>query len=79
MELPSPDEPGLDAFGLDALGLPPTDASGDIDVAQIEWNLRLSPAERLRPIAAAREFAEAARTARIRRYGFDPADSRSPE
>jgi hypothetical protein len=74
MEPPTPAE-----LGLNERGLPPSDPTGDIDLNQIEWNLRLTPAERLRPIAAMREFAEAARAARIRRYGFDPADPGSPE
>ncbi len=66
--------PTNEELGLDERGFPPTDESGDVDLNQIEWNLRLTPAERLRPIAAMREFAEAARAARIRLYGFDPAD-----
>jgi hypothetical protein len=73
------EHPTHSELGLDERGFPPTDESGDIDINQIEWNLRLTPAERLRPIQAAREFAEAARAARIRLYGFDPADPGSPE
>jgi hypothetical protein len=66
-------------LGLNERGFPPTDESGDVDINQIEWNLRLTPAERLRRIDAIREFTEAARLDRIRRYGFDPADPGSPE
>ncbi|MBI4582022.1 MAG: hypothetical protein HY718_20160 [Planctomycetes bacterium] len=66
-------------LGLDDRGLPPTDESGDIDLNQLEWNLRLTPAERLHRVEAIREFSEAARLDRIRRYGFDPADPGSPE
>ncbi len=65
--------------GLDNRGFPQTDESGDVDVNQIEWNLRLTPAERLRRADAVREFTEAARRDRIRRYGFDPADAGSAE
>jgi hypothetical protein len=61
-------------LGLDDHGFPPTDESGDIDLNQLEWNLRRTPAERLHAAAAIREFTEAARRDRIRRYGFDPAD-----
>jgi hypothetical protein len=60
--------------GLDDRGFPLTDETGDVDINQIEWNLRLTPAERLRRAEAIRGFAEAARADRIRRYGFDPAD-----
>ncbi len=67
--------PTNEELGLDARGMPPTDQTGDVDVNQIEWNLRLTPAERLRRVDAIREFTEAARLDRIRRYGFDPADS----
>lgn len=61
-------------LGLDDRGFPPTDESGDIDLNQLEWNLQRTPAERLRVAEAIREFTEAARQDRIRRYGFDPAD-----
>lgn len=66
--------PTNEELGLDARGMPPTDETGDVDINQIEWNLRLTPAERLRHTEAIREFTEAARRDRIRRYGFDPAD-----
>ena len=71
--------PTNEELGLNERGFPPTDESGDVDLNQLEWNLRLAPAERLRRIAAIREFTEAARLDRIRRYGFDPADPGSPE
>lgn len=71
--------PTNEELGLDARGFPPTDESGDVDLNQIDWNLRLTPAERLGRMQAIREFTEAARLDRIRRYGFDPADPGSPE
>jgi hypothetical protein len=66
--------PTNEELGLDERGFPPTDESRDVDRNQIEWNLRLTPAERLRRMNAIREFTEAARLDRIRRYEFDPAD-----
>jgi hypothetical protein len=66
--------PTNEELGLDERGFPPTDESGDIDLNQLEWNLRRTPAERLQAAEAIREFTEAARRDRIRRYGFDPAD-----
>jgi hypothetical protein len=74
MEPPPHQEPGLDDRGF-----PRADESGDVDLNQIEQNLRLTPAERLRRAEAVREFTEAARRDRIRRYGFDPADAGAPE
>ncbi len=71
--------PTNEELGLDERGLPPTDETGDVDLNQLEWNLRLTPAERLRRIDAIREFSEAARADRIRRYGFDPADPESTQ
>ena len=50
------------------------DESGDVDLSLIEYNLSLTPAERLRRAHSLRLFAEAARADRIRRYGLDPAD-----
>jgi hypothetical protein len=61
-------------LGLDENGFPPTDESGNVDLSQIECNLQLTPAERIRRANSIRRFAEAARQDRIRRYGFDPAD-----
>jgi hypothetical protein len=61
-------------LGLDKNGFPPTDETGDVDLNQIEWSLRLTPAERLQRANSFRRFAEACRLDRIRRYGFDPAD-----
>lgn len=69
MQVPSNNE-----LGLDEKGFPPTDTTGDVDLNQIEWNLRLTPAQRLARTNSIREFSEAARLDRIRRYGFDPAD-----
>ena len=71
--------PTNEELGLNEKGFPPTDATGDVDLNQIEWNLRLTPAERLRHVHAIREFSEAARQDRIRRYGFDPAEPGTPE
>lgn len=68
------DPPTNQELGLNEKGFPPTDPTGDVDLNQIEWNLRLTPAERLRRVEAIREFSELARRDRIRRYGFDPAD-----
>ncbi len=66
--------PSNKELGLDENGFPPTDETGDVDLNQIEWNLRLTPAQRLERTNSIREFSEAARLDRIRRYGFDPAD-----
>lgn len=66
--------PTNEELGLNEKGFPPTDATGDVDLNQIEWNLRLTPAERVRHVNAIREFSEAARRDRFRRYGFDPAE-----
>ena len=74
--MPSPTNEEL---GVDSDGFPPRDASGDVDVNQIECNLRLSPAERIRRNSAASEFVAAARRARIRLHGFDPATARQAE
>ena len=73
------DRPTNNELGLNEKGFPPTDESGDVDLNQLEWNLRLTTAERLRRAEAIREFTEAARLDRIRRYGFDPADPGSAE
>jgi hypothetical protein len=66
-------------LGLDENGFPPTDETGDVDLEQIEHNLSLTPAERIRRNSASAEFVAAARRARIRMYGFDPADPETTE
>lgn len=71
--------PTNEELGLDKNGFPPTDETGDVDLNQIEWNLRLAPAERIRQNSAAQSLIRTFRIARIRHYGFDPADTGSNE
>ena len=66
-------------LGLDENGFPPTDETGDVDLEQLEHNLSLTPAERIRRNSAMQEFVEVARRARIKLYGFDPADPEATE
>ena len=71
--------PTNEELGLDENGFPPTDETGDVDLNLIDYNLSLTPAERLRRAHSLRLFAEAARADRIRRYGLDPADPSTTE
>ena len=52
---------------------PELDPTGHVDLAQIDCNLMLTPAERNRQHEMFLEMARAFRRAGIRHYGFDPA------
>jgi hypothetical protein len=71
--------PSNGELGLNENGFPPTDETGDVDLEQVYYNLTLTPLKRLERNDAMIEFIQAARHARIRRYGFDPADPSSAE
>ena len=49
---------------------PPMDPSGTVDLSQIDYNLSLTPAQRMDQMEAFMELACAARRACIERYGF---------
>jgi hypothetical protein len=49
------------------------DPTGHVDLAQIDCNLALTPAERIRQYEMFLEMARAFRQAGMRHYGFDPA------
>ena len=53
---------------------PPTDESGDVDLSLIDAMLDLTPGERLRQLDEFNQFIASTRNARIKLYGFDPAD-----
>lgn len=72
-------KPTNQELGLDERGFPPTDETGDVDLNQLEWNLKLTLEQRLLGTNSIREFSQAARLDRIRRYGFDPADPQADE
>jgi hypothetical protein len=51
---------------------PELDPTGHVDLAQIDCNLMLTPAERIRQHEMFLEMARAFRRAGMRHYGFDP-------
>jgi len=53
---------------------PEMDASGTVDVGQIECNLRLTPAQRLQQLDQWLRFTRAAHRAFRQRHGIDPRD-----
>ena len=58
----------------DFAAFPPTDESGDVDLTLIDAMLELTPGQRLRQLDEFNQFVAIARRARIKLYGFDPAD-----
>jgi len=56
---------------------PPTDESGDVDLTLIDAMLELTPGQRLRQHDEFNQFFALMRDARIKLYGFDPADEGS--
>jgi hypothetical protein len=58
---------------------PELDPTGLVDLAQIDWNLLLTPAERIRQHERFLEMARAFRQAGARHYGFNPALDPSAE
>jgi hypothetical protein len=58
---------------------PPLDETGTVDLYQLEASLRLTPAARIRQLQQFINFAHAARKARIKRYGYDPAIAAAAE
>jgi hypothetical protein len=50
---------------------PPTDETGDVDLSLIDYNLSLTPAQRMEEHAAALSLVRALEQARIKRYGQD--------
>ena len=57
-------------------GFPETDVTGDVDLTLIDSMLELTPGQRLQQLDEFNQFIELARTARIKLYGFDPANSK---
>jgi hypothetical protein len=56
-----------------------TDASGEVDLEQIEYNLSLSPAQRIDQAEQWLEMIEIAREAGRRHYGLERGDAPSVE
>jgi len=52
-----------------------TDASGEFDLSQLEYNLSLSPAQRLEKSEQWAEFIEIVREARRRMHGLEHRDA----
>ena len=57
------DDACLDDLRLESAALPPTDATGDVDLGLIDYSLGLTPAERLTRLEEFAEFILAARRA----------------
>jgi hypothetical protein len=70
--------PTNEELGLDANGFPPTDESGDVDLNQIEWNLKLTPEERLARLESFTAFMDLAKAARNRNHGSLSRNPRTP-
>lgn len=60
----------------DVPDFPPADETGDIDLTLIDYNLSLTPSERVRRAEEFSRLAEVVRQAGIKHYGMDP---RPPE
>lgn len=62
-------------------GTPAVDAATayGIDVSQLEYNLSLTPSDRLRRHESALALVRALREAGIQYYGFDPRSPETPE
>lgn len=58
---------------------PEVDDGGTVDLAQIDYNLRLTPVQRLDQLDNWIRFIRAAHRAFRERHGFDPADTDAPE
>ena len=56
-----------------------TDASGELDLEQIEYNLSLTPAERMKQYFQWLKFAGAMREAGRRRHGVGSRSTQAPE
>jgi hypothetical protein len=54
-------------------------AAYGIDVSQLEYNLSLTPSDRLRQHESALTLVRALREAGIQYYGFDPRSPQTPE
>jgi hypothetical protein len=52
---------------------PELDPTGHVDLSQIDCNLTMTPAQRIRQLEDLLDFARLAQAARIKLYGFDPA------
>ena len=52
---------------------PPTDETGNVDLWQIECNLALTPAQRIKRFEAFLEFCQTLRKAGMKHYGNLPA------
>jgi len=67
---------------LDPIALsqfPETDVTGDIDLSLIDYNLSLSPAERIRQHLEFAQFVEVVRRAGAKHYGVDARTSEETE
>jgi hypothetical protein len=58
-------------LGLDENGFPPTDKTGNVDLEQIEYNLSLTPQQRLEQYFDWMEFIEGIREAGRDFYGME--------
>jgi hypothetical protein len=73
------DEMGDDEARIDFPEYPPLDESGTVDLWQIEANLALTPAQRIRQFENFMELARAMREAGKKHYGELPAaDPKAP-
>ena len=55
----------------DSVQFPPTDPTGDVDLCMLEYNLSLTPAQRVRAHASALALVLALERARDKRYGLN--------
>jgi len=69
------DEPSA----IDSMQLPPTDPTGDVDLSILEYNLSLTPAQRVRAHASALALVMAMERARNKRHGLDAPTVATPE
>ncbi len=67
------------AVDSEQLGFPELDESQTVDLNQIDFNLTLSPSQRLDQLDNWLRFIRAAHRAFRERHGFDPADLGSAE
>jgi hypothetical protein len=58
---------------------PPMDPTGSVDLEQLESNLRLTPAERLRRHDEWLRFVKGIHREFTKRHGIEPADLLAPE